>query len=217
MLKTKLINNELYCDVSLLHNWEANPRRISEKDFKQLREDLARLGQFKPLTVTQDGEILGGNMRFRALLDLGVKEVFIKIVEAETLAQKIDYAFKDNEIRGEYVIEELQALVLHAPELKLEDYSIILARPISLNLLSGEPTVLGKAGETDEADLGGALETYLNNTIKQIVLYFEEAKYNMLIENFEEIRKLNGLDSNTAVVEFLLAQYESHQLGEAKT
>lgn len=53
-------------DLKVLEN---NPRKISDKDFKKLGEDIEEMGNFRPLIVDTENVILGGNQRYRQLLD----------------------------------------------------------------------------------------------------------------------------------------------------
>lgn len=53
---------------------KSNPRIIKDEKFKKLiksLEDFPKMMEFRPIVVNDDGMILGGNMRYRALLDLG--------------------------------------------------------------------------------------------------------------------------------------------------
>lgn len=51
-----------YKNIESLRNWDKNPRSISKKDFKRLLTQIKKLGQYKPLIITQDGLVLGGNI-----------------------------------------------------------------------------------------------------------------------------------------------------------
>jgi len=120
-------------DVKL---WEQNPRNIKTKDFERLKKQITELGVYKPLIACQENggyTVLGGNMRLRALQEMGIKEVEISIVEAKTEAQKIKYALSDNDRSGEYDEQQLAELVYpHIEEIQLEDYKIDVGEPINL-------------------------------------------------------------------------------------
>ncbi len=106
--------------------WDKNPRGIKTKDFERLKKQILRLGVYKPLVVYEDGGkyiVLGGNMRIRALKDLGIKDVDISIVEPKSEAQKIEYALSDNDRAGYYEEEKLAELVY--PEIKNLDLTEI--------------------------------------------------------------------------------------------
>jgi len=120
-------------DVNL---WKDNPRNIKTADFKRLKKQIEELGVYKPLIACPENggyTILGGNMRLRALKDMGLKEVDMSIVKPKSKAEKIKYALSDNDRVGEYMEDELAELVYpYIEEIDLGDYKIDLGEPASL-------------------------------------------------------------------------------------
>lgn len=104
-------NDRQFMKIDQLSNWEDNPRSIKEKGFKRLKKQIKKFGQYKPLIVTKDGVVLGGNMRLRAYRDLGINEVWVSIVDAPTRADKIQYALSDNDSVGFYDQQKLAELL----------------------------------------------------------------------------------------------------------
>jgi DNA modification methylase len=101
-------------DINLLENWDKNPRGIKEKDFNRLKEQIKKLGVYKPLIACKENEkyiILGGNMRLRAYRELGHKEVYITEVEAKTDKIKTEIALSDNDSVGYYEYDKLYELL----------------------------------------------------------------------------------------------------------
>lgn len=122
--------------------WESNPRAIDKTDFdrakRQMQETKEITGQwlYKPLVITPDGEVLGGNMRLRVLQDLGVKDIWVSVVNAKTEADKLKIALSDNDRWGYYIEQDLaQLLENNKLEINLEDYKIDLGKPIDLQTL----------------------------------------------------------------------------------
>ena len=116
--------------------WEKNPRGILKRDFERLKRQIQELGVYKPLiAVRENGKyiVLGGNMRIRALKELGQTEVEVSIIKAKTEADRIKYALSDNDRAGYYEEEALAELVYpHLDEIKLEDFKIDLGEAIDL-------------------------------------------------------------------------------------
>jgi len=141
-------------DVNL---WKDNPRNIKTADFKRLKKQIEELGVYKPLIACPENggyTILGGNMRLRALKDMGLKEVDISIVKPKSKAEKIKYALSDNDRVGEYMEDELAELVYpYMEEIDLGDYKIDLGEPASLEDLISDyaPDVEGE-DEVPEID-----------------------------------------------------------------
>jgi len=116
--------------------WDKNPRGITKKDFERLKKQIQKLGIYKPLIACEENGkyiILGGNMRLRALQELGYKEVELSIVEAKTEKEKIEYSLSDNDRVGYYEEEKLAELVYpYLKEIDLEEFKIDLEDSISL-------------------------------------------------------------------------------------
>jgi hypothetical protein len=79
-----------------------NPRVIRDDKFEKLKNSIESFPQMmalRPIVVDADNVILGGNMRFRALQDLGYKEVpddWVKKADELTEEQKREFIIKDN-------------------------------------------------------------------------------------------------------------------------
>jgi len=61
-----------------------NPRLIKDDKFKKLVQsikDFPEMLDIRPIVVNQDMIILGGNMRFRACKEAGIKEVPVIITD----------------------------------------------------------------------------------------------------------------------------------------
>lgn len=101
--------------VADLKNWNDNPRTISDKEFARLQEHIRRLGVYKPLLINQNNIVLGGNMRLRALKDLGIDEVMCSVVLTDNKAQMIEYALSDNDMMGKTDEDKVAELVTIDP------------------------------------------------------------------------------------------------------
>lgn len=87
--------------VAELKNWDLNPRTVKEADFERLKDQIRRLGVvYKPLLINQQDIVLGGNMRLRAFIDLGIKEVWCTRVLTDNEAQMMELALSDNDQIG---------------------------------------------------------------------------------------------------------------------
>jgi len=125
--------------IDQVEPWEKNPRGIKRKDFDRLKKQITELGIYKPLVCTQENGryiILGGNMRIRALRELGAQKVDVSVVEAKTEAEKLKYALSDNDRAGEYDDQALAELLFaNRDGIDLEDFRIDIGPTISLERL----------------------------------------------------------------------------------
>jgi len=122
-------------DIRALSPWEKNPKTLSKIEFIRLKKQIQRLVVYKPLIITKDGVVLGGNSRLRAFQDLGIRDVWVSVVEAPTDAKKLEYCLSDNDVVGSVNEEELVSLLTEEDgNIPLEDYKINLGS-ISLDKL----------------------------------------------------------------------------------
>jgi site-specific DNA-methyltransferase (adenine-specific) len=100
-IKTKL------SDIKLNPN---NPRLIKDDKFTKLVQsikDFPEMLDIRPIVVNSDMVILGGNMRFKACKEAGLKEVPIIIADSLTEEQQREFLIKDNVSGGEWDFEML--------------------------------------------------------------------------------------------------------------
>jgi hypothetical protein len=82
-----------------------NPRTIKPSKFKALVnsiKEFPEMLELRPIVVDEDMVILGGNMRFKAIVEAGFKEVYITRAENLTQAQKDEFIIKDNANYGDW-------------------------------------------------------------------------------------------------------------------
>jgi DNA modification methylase len=87
-----------------------NPRLIKDDKFKKLVQsikDFPEMLDIRPIVVNQDMIILGGNMRFKACKEAGLKEVPIIVADNLTEEQQREFLIKDNTSGGEWDFEML--------------------------------------------------------------------------------------------------------------
>ncbi len=119
--------------LSELHGWDKNPRGIKKDDFERLKSQIKELGLYKPFLITEDGTVLGGNMRLKACQELGITEVEVSVVNAPTDELKVKYALSDNDRAGYYEEDKLAELILSIPEINLDDYKLDLGQLTSID------------------------------------------------------------------------------------
>lgn len=81
---------------------KANPRIIKDYKFKKLCNSISefpKMMELRPIVVDTDGTILGGNMRYKALQELGYKEIpdnWVKRASELTDQEKQRFIIEDN-------------------------------------------------------------------------------------------------------------------------
>ncbi len=92
-------------NISQIKENKNNPRVIKGYKFEKLVKsikDFPEMMQLRPIIVNDKNIILGGNMRYKASVEAGLKEIYI--VEAKDLTQKQqeEFIIKDNSSFGEW-------------------------------------------------------------------------------------------------------------------
>lgn len=155
-----------YRNTKDLYNWKDNPRAIKKDKFEELKNRITRHGQIKPLIITKQGEVLGGNMRLRAMKELGIDEAWVSVVSPATEAEKIEIALTDNEEMGYYEDQALAELIdKYKEDIDLAKYSVHLSQPKTLEEIlrefSPEEIVEDEAPEvSDEEPISKLGEVY---------------------------------------------------------
>jgi hypothetical protein len=82
-----------------------NPRFIRDDKFEKLKKSITGFPEMleaRPIIVDENNIILGGNMRYRAVKELGWKEVEVKVLTGLNEKQKKEFVIKDNAAFGEW-------------------------------------------------------------------------------------------------------------------
>jgi len=98
------MNKELV-RIDLIKSNKENPRLIKDHKFKKLVKSIKEFPEMleiRPIVVNKDNIILGGNMRHKACIEAGLKEVWIQKLTKLTKEQEQEFIIKDNVGFGEW-------------------------------------------------------------------------------------------------------------------
>jgi ParB-like chromosome segregation protein Spo0J len=87
-----------------------NPRLIKDDKFEKLVKSIKEFPEMldiRPIVVNNDMVILGGNMRFKACKEAGLKEIPVIVADNLTEEQQREFLIKDNTSGGEWDFEML--------------------------------------------------------------------------------------------------------------
>ena len=160
--------------ISKLKNNPNNPRIIKDDKFEKLKKSISEFPEMmekRPIVCVTDtdGKLypLGGNMRLKALQELGYKEIpdnWVQMADEWTEEQRREFIIKDNvgfgewdweELANEWDAEKLEEWGLDVPDFGTDvDYSIL-----------------------DDEDLSEQLEDMQNGVKKAIQIEFEAEHY----------------------------------------
>ncbi len=154
-----------------------NPRLIKDEKFNQLVKsikDFPKMMKLRPIIIDTSNMVLGGNMRLKALKELGYKEIpeeWIKQADELTEDEKREFIIKDNIGFGEH---DWDILVSWDSDL-LEEWGLDL--PISMSEFV-RPEFTDEQFEKVNLEMKGAKYFYIE--------YYDDT------EAFERIKELLG-------------------------
>jgi len=88
-----------YIAIDELKLNDTNPRHIEDNKFAKLVKSVKNFPamlEIRPIVIDENNVILGGNMRYKACIKAGLKEVPVVQVDNLTEAQKQEFIIKDN-------------------------------------------------------------------------------------------------------------------------
>ena len=115
-----------------------NPRLIKDDKFVKLVKsikDFPEMLDIRPIVVNKDMVILGGNMRYKACKEAGMKEIPIIIAENLTEEQQREFLIKDNTSGGEW---DWEMLANEWDSEQLEDWGLDIPNFDSQEVLEAE-------------------------------------------------------------------------------
>ena len=150
-------------DIKLNPN---NPRLIKDDKFKKLVKsikDFPEMLEIRPIVINKDFVILGGNMRYKACKEAGLKEIPVIIADNLTEEQQREFLIKDNTSGGEWdwgiLANEWNSEELEAWGLDLPSFDI--------NNNNNETDL------SDNLEINFRIEIILNDEKSQELLYNE--------------------------------------------
>jgi|TARA_S200002703_G_C3786604_1_gene242560 hypothetical protein len=118
-----------------------NPRNITDAKFKKLVKSVKQFPEMlklRPIIVNDQNIIIGGNMRYRACLEAGYKDIYIIKAKHLTKKQEKEFIVKDNVAYGDWdwdllandwEMDELNDWSVSVPQ-RLEDDESIYTKKI---------------------------------------------------------------------------------------
>ena len=159
--------------VSSIKNNPNNPRAINDDKLEKLKRSIKSFPEMmekRPMICVTDvdGKLypLGGNMRLRAIKDLGMKEIpksWVSMADEWTEEQRREFIIKDNASLGDWDLEDLQ-----------ENWDLDLISEWGVDLeLDEDNTEVDETDLSDNLDVAFKIEIECGNESEQEKLYTE--------------------------------------------
>jgi len=162
-----------------------NPRYIKDYKFKKLVKSIKSFPEMlekRPIVVDENMIVLGGNMRLKASIEAGAKEVWVDVAEGWTEEQKKEFIIKDNVGFGEW---DWDILANEWNKFEIEDWGLSL--PIFQDNLSNNDDYKGLNPDLE-------LESFMNSEIKRLYLVYDSETFEKVVNWFNKKIKESSLN-----------------------
>lgn len=193
-----------------------NPRVIEDERFQKLVASVIserHVLKLRPIVVNSDMIALGGNQRLKACQAAGFESVWV--INADDIGDKEQRSFiiADNVDFGKWDTELLKRAGYEIIELKrlgVEEIDLVErpTEPIGDSRSQSFTEEELQEPEIDQSELEKKYETFQNNTIKQIVLYYPDELYAKVLQAMNEASQELGCEDNSEVVLKLINFWE---------
>lgn len=166
--------------IQSVKNNPNNPRVIKDYKFKKLVKSIKEFPEMlklRPIIVDENNIILGGNMRYKACLELKHDKIWAIQADDLTEKQKKQFIIKDNAGFGEW---DWDVLANDWDTKDLKDWGIDVWQP--------EEAV--DYGVLDDIDLDEEIQTMFEQTKKSIILEFSTEEYEKDVKGlYEDLKR----------------------------
>jgi len=189
------------CSLKDLVPASYNPRKLTKKQYDDLRASLEKFNLAELPVVNTDMTILAGHMRVRLMTDLYGKDYVIEIRKPNrflTEEEAKEYNIRSNKNTGEWDFDLL------ANEFSAEELQQYGFQEYELGFMSEKEVLM------DKDDLTKTLDSYLDGNIKQITLYFKNEDYEDIINRIKIVMDREGIEDHSAAFIKILEFYEKN-------
>lgn len=179
----------------------SNPRLIKADKFRKLVKsikDFPQMLELRPIVIDENNVILGGNMRYAACVEAGLKEVNVKIAKGLTEEQKQEFIVKDNVGFGEW---DWDILGNEWDNVKLGEWGMDLWNPDKDN----EWNASDNLKDTD------MLDGYLNKETGVLKISYLQDEFKTVVNQLNEITEKENFEDFSQTLTYLIKLYNEHK------
>jgi ParB-like chromosome segregation protein Spo0J len=169
-----------------------NPRIIKDHKFKKLVKsikDFPEMLEKRPIVVDENMIVLGGNMRLKASVEAGLKQVWIDVAEGWTDAQKKEFVIKDNASFGDWDWDILANE--WEPDL-LEGWGLSVPYFLEDTLTNNQ--------DYEGLDQLSKLDKFMDAELKRMFLVYDAETFAKVVNWFERLQEKHGVGSSSDVI-----------------
>lgn len=173
-----------------------NPRYIRDEKFEKLKksiQDFPEMLNLRPVVVDDDMMVLGGNMRLKALTELGIDEVEVIKAKDLTEEQKAEFIIKDNVGFGDW---DWDMLANEWDNTQLGEWG--------LDVWDANVEDISNTNDYSNLDVDSKLDKFLDAKIKNLTIPFESFEFDEVVLKLElYLEKYNLADYKAMIYKIL--------------
>lgn len=201
-------------DINKFKEYPSNPRKAN---LQKLEESLTENGQYRPIVVNaKNNQILAGNHTWKAMKNIGEKEIYVTYVDAdEATAKKIvlvdnrlnDLATYDTEVMSNLLSQLMDSGELVGTGFTADDVDDLLAEVGDVTVTDFEEFKGGYAlsdeeiAEAQEKKLQPRKDNKVAEPLNDVLLYLKDDDYKEFKEKVNALSEAIGLNITETVVE----------------
>ena len=169
-----------------------NPRIIKDDKFKKLVksiEEFPQMLELRPIVVDSNMVVLGGNMRLKACIAAGLKEVPIIVADQLTDEQKGEFIIKDNVGFGEW---DWDLLANEWEPESLGEWGLSVPYFLEDTLTNNQ--------DYEGLDQLSKLDKFMDSELKRMFLVYDAETFAKVVKWFERLQEKHGLGSSSDVI-----------------
>ena len=184
-MKTQVVH------ISAVRPSHKNPRLIKDIKFKKLVQsikDLPDMLKLRPIVVDENNVILGGNMRYKACIEAGLKEIPVIVASDMTKEQQDAFVIKDNVSFGEW---DWDILGNEFNTVDLADWGV--------DVWQNEDDI-SNTTDYSNLDVDSKLERFMEAKIKSLTIPFEADEFEDVVNRLENLLEKYDCDDYRVLI-----------------
>ncbi len=169
-----------------------NNARKNDNAVDAVASSIKNYGFKQPIVIDGQGEIIAGHTRLKAAKKLGMEQVPVIVADDLTPSQVKAYRIADNRV-GELAEWDMELLQLELAD--IEEFTGFENIDFGFEKYEEEVTTEEHGEAPNEI-----IEKYMNSTIRQIILTFDQKQYEKVVKILEMIQDEFQVDNNTEAI-----------------
>jgi hypothetical protein len=188
---------------------DTNPNILTPEQMIALKSTMEKYGFLAPVILNKNLEVIDGEHRVTVYKELKKETIPAYVLDIDTIDKKILRQLM-NKLRGEHdPFKDKEEFKMIYEAGRLNDFTNLLALNITdFDKVINPPMDIDDNRESEKVEI--SQENYLNGTIKQMILFFSNEDYEIIMPKFDKHMKALNIDNHTDLVLEFFKEYETN-------